>query len=482
MHLLRFRLLPVFLALFPSVFAAVHQGNGFKIGEVTSDSAVIWTRLTTHAEANWAGVTFVTPEIERAVQSGAFDWKMQLPAGKTLADMQGALPGAPGEVRVIVHAEKSESMIDTGWAAVRPAEDHVRQFPLRGLRSYTRYRVTVQSRDAKGAAGPTLEGGFTTAPAAGNSAAPTRFVVVTCGDYPRRDDPANGHRIYQSMLGLSPDFLVHTGDVEYFDKADPIANSPELARFKFNRLFALPFNRAFHQRVASYFLCDDHDILKNDCWPGQTYGSLTFAEGSRIFREQMPAPTGPLYRTVRWGRDLQFWMMEGREFRSPNTMPDGPAKTIWGREQKTWLYRTVAASDATFKVLLTPTPIVGPDRGNKGDNHANAAFKTEGDEIRKFIGGRKDMVVMNGDRHWQYMSVHPATGVREFGCGPSSDVHAGGYKPVPGDELTQKFFRLKGGFLSAEVRRTNGKPRMVVRHHDVNGAVVNEVVIEAAGR
>jgi alkaline phosphatase D len=251
-----------------------------------------------------------------------------------------------------------------------------------------------------------------------------------------------------------------------------------LARFKFNRLFALPFQRTFHQQVSAYFMCDDHDILKNDCWPGQTYGTLTFAEGSRIFREQLPAPTGPLYRTIRWGRDLQFWLVEGREFRSPNNAPDGPEKTIWGREQKQWFFRTVAASDATFKILLSPTPVVGPDRGNKGDNHANAAFRTEGDEIRRFIGAQKDMVVMNGDRHWQYASVHPETGVREFGCGPSSDVHAGGYKPVPGDEQIQKFFRLQGGFLSVEIGRDQGRPRMFIRHHDVAGAVVHESIIE----
>ena len=40
------------------------------------------------------------------------------------------------------------------------------------------------------------------------------------------------------------------------------------------------------------------------------------------------------YRTFRWGKDLQIWLVEGRDFRSPNNMPDGPDKTIWGAEQK----------------------------------------------------------------------------------------------------------------------------------------------------
>ena len=455
---------------------AVFQGNGFKIGEVSADSAVIWTRLTTQPEANWRGVAFLTPDIPRAINTGDFDWRLQFPAGRTLADMEGALPGAAGSVRVTLRPEKGAA-IAGAWTAVDPERDYTRQVTVSALQPATRYRVTIESRDVQGAAGPTLEGGFVTAPAPGANA-PVRFVVVTCGDYPRRDDPVNGHTIYRSMLKVAPDFLVHTGDVEYLDKANPIGNSPELARFKFNRVFALPFQRAFHQRVGSYFICDDHDILRNDCWPGQNFGALTFAEGSRIFREQTPAPAGALYRTFRWGKDLQFWLVEGRQFRSPNNIPDGPEKTIWGAEQKQWFFRTVAASDATFKVLLSATPMVGPDRGGKGDNHANAAFRTEGDEIRRFIGGRKDLVVMNGDRHWQYESVHPATGVREFGCGPMSDIHAGGYNPQPGDEKIQKFFRLKGGFLSVEIRRDENRPRMIVRHHDTEGVVVHEAVVE----
>ena len=42
---------------------------------------------------------------------------------------------------------------------------------------------------------------------------------------------------------------------------------------------------------------------------------------------------------------------EGRDFRSPNKMADGPDKTIWGAEQKAWFKRTVKESDATWKVL-----------------------------------------------------------------------------------------------------------------------------------
>lgn len=478
--LCRVVLVPGFLTLTAIASAAVFQGNGFKIGEVSPDSAVIWTRLTSRPEANWRGVAFVKPDVPRAEAAGEFDWKIQIPPGRTLADMEGALPGAPGSVRVTLRPDKGAAIAGQ-WVAVDPQRDFTAQVTVRSLQPATHYRVSVESRDAQGTAGPAIEGGFTTAPLA-SSTGPVRFVVVTCGDFPRRDDAENGHKIYRSMLAFRPDFFVHTGDVEYFDKADPIANSPELARFKFNRIFALPFQRTFHLQVPSYFECDDHDTLKNDCWPGQHFGTLTFAEGSRIFREQTPAPAGQLYRTVRWGRDVQCWLMEGREFRSPNNAKDGPEKTIWGAEQKAWFFRTVAESDATFRILISPTPIVGPDRGNKGDNHANTAFRTEGDEIRRFLGAQKNMITVNGDRHWQYESIHPETGVHEFGTGPSSDVHAGGFTPRPGDEAIQKYFRLLGGFLSIEVKRENASAAaMTVRHHNVNGGVEHTTILRSGG-
>jgi alkaline phosphatase D len=508
------------LLMAPAAFAAVHQGNGIKIGEVTADSAVIWTRLTTAPDANWTGVPFVEPSIDGkreglrtatdvARASGmsealakaekeakkdptavtqaqlrdivlAADWRSQIPAGRALAEMHGTLPGANGTVRVSLTPSGEGSPVETTWTIVDPRQDYTRQFKLASLKPGTTYRVRVESRDDQGKSGQVVTGQFRTAPAA-NVSAPVKFGVVTCGDYPRRDDPANGHRIYDSLHRMKLDFAVHTGDVEYYDKPDPWATSAELARVKWNRLFALPFQRTFHNSTPTYFTNDDHDILKNDCWPGQTYGSLTWEQGIGIFHEQTPSSPLP-YRTFRHGRDLQIWVIEGRRHRSANTDPDGPAKTILGAEQKAWLRRTIAESSATFKVLLTPTPIVGPDRGRKNDNHANIGFKHEGDELRRFLGAQKNLVVACGDRHWQYYSVDPETGTREFGCGPSSDVHAGGYVQSPGDEVMQKFFRLKGGFLTMAVESGGSGVQMIVRHHAVDGAVTHEATLDASGK
>ena len=393
--------------------------------------------------------------------------------------MEGAVPGTEGAVRVVywpVGVARIRAQ-QTPWTIVSATADFTGQLKLHDLQPGTRYGFEVEGR----AAGTQVtsfvcEGSFRTAPLP-DSPAQVSFTVVTGQDYARRDDRDNGHRIYPVMTRFNPDFFVHTGDSEYYDKAGPWATSVNLARFKWHRLYAMPYQRTFHQHVASYFMKDDHDTLKDDCWPGQTYGDLTWDQGLNVFLEQVPMGDKS-YRTVRWGHDLQVWLVEGRDFRSSNRAADGPEKTIWGMEQKQWFFNTVQASDATFRILISPTPLVGPDRAAKGDNHSNRAFAHEGQELRAFIAAQKNMVIVCGDRHWQYVSVDLETGVREYSCGPTSDTHAGGFSES-NRSPAHRYLKIAGGFLSVVIQRVEGKPRAVFRHHGVSGEVYNEDILTA---
>lgn len=443
---------------------AVFFGNGMKIGEVKQNSAIVWTRLTAVPELNFAGAKFNPMEEKEATMS------QQIPAGLVLDDMEGAVPGKGGKVRLTWESD-IDGAHSTDWKWVGIKKDFTLKFWLNDLSPATTYRLTLESRDARDNPGQTITGSFHTAPVA-KTIAPVRFTVVTGQDYPRRDNKVMGHQIYPHMLDLGLDFFVHTGDIEYYDKPDPWATNVELARFKWNRVYALPNQRDFHTQVASYFIKDDHDTLKNDSWPGQSYGEITWEQGLALFPEQFPV-NKKNYRTIRWGRDLQIWLVEGRDYRSPNDIPDGPGKTIWGKEQKDWFFKTVKASNATFRILISPTPLVGPDRSKKNDNHANKGFTHEGDELRAFVASQDNMYIICGDRHWQYVSEDPVTGAREYSCGPTSDVHAGGFSKDDESPM-HKYLNIVGGFLSVEIDRRNGKPVAVFRHHAVDGSVLNE--------
>jgi len=453
------------------------QATGFKVGETTDTSAMVWTRLTLRPARNpgngpmvmflykddgqWA--TYRHTSAHRAVIG------VRYPEGTTVADIADAVPGTAGETRVRYRAKGTEIWQQTDWQAVDPQRDFTRQFLLTGLTPGTRYEVCVDSRaDADAAAGQTLDGGFQTAPAI-DQPARIVFTVSTGQGYWSQDCPT-GYKIYGAMLDLDPSFFVHTGDIVYYDR---IAKTDELARYLWQATYSLPSNVRFHRHVASCFIKDDHDTWQDDCWPGMKSDKMhefTFEQGLRIFPEQVPMGDST-FRTQRWGKDLQVWFVEGRDFRSPNSMPDGPEKTIWGEKQKAWFKDTVAQSDATFRVLISPTPLIGPDRKNKRDNHSNDSFRTEGDELRRFIAEQENMVVVCGDRHWQYMSVHPETGVREYSCGPVSDLHAGGWSDDQYLPEYHRFLKVAGGFLSATCQRIDGQPTLAFRFHDVQGEV-----------
>jgi len=442
--------LPVPAQTSPSPGGLAHA-NGIKIGEVTSTSAVLWTRLTRHDEAldrldGW----------QEEWLPGEYPWRV---------------PGAAGELRFLFWPQRERGQARlTEWARAGEESDFCHQERIEGLRPATTYELEVQGRSGK--LHSSFRGSFTTAPAPGEGRKIT-FTVSTCQDFPRRDDRQLGHRIYRSMLTLDPDFFVQTGDTLYYDKPGPFAKDVATARYKWNRLYALPSLRTFHAAVPSYWMHDDHDLLKNDCWPGQSYGELQWEDGVALWDEQVPQSELP-YRTFRWGQDLQIWLPEGREFRSPNNMEDGPEKSILGEDQWRWLEESLRSSDATHRFYVSATPVVGPDRRNKRDNHANEGFTQEGERLRSLLSSIPGLVVINGDRHWQYHSIDPDTGLPEFGCGPASDAHAGGFRTDQQAEW-QPFLRIRGGFLSVTVEGEGA----IVRHHDVEGQVVHEVALGA---
>ena len=186
-------------------------------------------------------------------------------------------------------------------------------------------------------------------------------------------------------------------------------------------------------------------------------------------------------------RDLQVWFVEGRDYRSPLDQPDGPRKTIWGAEQKAWLMETLQQSDATFKLLISSTPMVGPDSSSKRDNHTNFnGYRHEGDEFFAWLAmsgiTNEEFFIACGDRHWQYHSIRP-DGYEEFSSGALVDANAilGSF---PGDpdttdpdgKIKQPFHspEASGGFLIISVAPVGGGARAEFRFYDENGKLLYE--------
>jgi alkaline phosphatase/alkaline phosphatase D len=455
-------------------------GMGIMVGEVTPHSALIQVRLT---------------------------------KGDKLVG--GDVAGTAGIVQFTLREDGSKATAETRAARASAERDFIARTAFRKLKPGTRYRCETRiGRDEKSLKpGPVAT--FRTLPGP-NNAAEVRFVVVTGMNYakfhgdnridkklhkkqnntslPRPyagPDKHLGYPALVSILKTKPHFFVGTGDNVYYDT--PVKGRaqtvPELRR-KWHEQFVQPRYRDLFATVPTYWEIDDHDYRKDDCDNTGSYKPSP-ETGKRLMLEQLPyGPVGDdvkTYRTHRVSRDLQVWFTEGRLHRSPNRMPDGPGKSIWGAEQKAWLKRTLKESDATFKLLISPTPMVGPDDLRKKDNHTNiGGFRHEGDEFFRFLKenglDKKGFSLVCGDRHWQYHARHPS-GIEEFSSGALVDANSRlGRKP--GDPkstdpkglikqiYTQK--RRSGGFLliTSTPTTTARRATLTFTFHDTKGNVL----------
>ncbi len=452
------------------------QATGIRIVEVQSDRATIWGRATRWSLPNLgdlASVHFAKENTKNPKQSS----QPILPADGT-AGLRFAVPGVDAELRVRYRPKEKGTWKETPWVEVHEPNDFSNLFALNDLTPNTSYDVVVESRaiPRQGSTATHLiistQGSFRTLPLS-NQAKAFRIAIGTCQEFEDRDGP-HGFDLYRTLLHRKVDAYFLAGDVVYYDA---LARSVPLAHYHWQRTYSLPTMLPFHRRIPTYFLKDDHDTYTDDSWPSQKHewtDSFTFEEGQRIFREQTGLPT-PAYRTLRFGKDLEIWCLEGRDYRSPNSQKDSSEKSILGAEQKKWLQTTLPQSNAKYKVVLSPTPIVGPDRENKKDNLSNSNFATEGKEMRSWLSQQPNTFVICGDRHWQYHSVDPQTGLQEFSVGPVSNRHAGGWKQEDFRKDYHQFLRVGGGYLELQLDYDGDQAKLKVLHLDPYGEIMHEV-------
>jgi len=443
------------------------------VGEVTQTSAIFQSRLC-------AFETLVYEDIHNA--DGIADTDM---------------PGVKGLAMFEISTDESfNQSIKTDWVESNEKGDFIVKRKVDGLDPGTTYYYRLLY--GKESSNPKISrvNRFSTLPPEDSSTS-TDFVMVTGSHLERfylgggfgrsssqgspaymKDDKYEGFPGFKTITGMNPDFFIGNGDNVYYDHP-PLneARTREELRAEWHRQFAMPRIQEMFSQVPTYWLKDDHDHRFDDSDTvnaNKKHGGLPSHElGVKTFLEQVPVvdpeeETPVTYRTIKINALLQIWMVEGRDYRSPNAMADGPDKTIWGETQKEWLKSTLLESDAVFKILVTPTPMVGPDDSHKIDNHTNLeGFRNEGDAFFKWLKKndflKKNFYIICGDRHWQYHAIHPS-GFEEFSCGAMVDqnsrmgVDPGGPKSTdPKAKIKQPFTSPvpSGGFLRVLVESGN---------------------------
>jgi len=422
-------------------------------------------------------------------------------------DAHGDVPGAAGVAMFEwVEADDNAKAARSEWLKAEPEHDFIVRTQLTGLKPGTTYYYRLFYGDGKPSRTSPIRS-FKTLPGAASTAA-VQFCMGSCMNYHKfmdgkkgkaggpitatAEDKRLGYPAFAAMEALKPNFFIGTGDIVYYDNIlnGPAQTLPEL-RGCWHEQFRFPRLISFFAKTPGFWSKDDHDFRFNDSDNGGNKPPAP-STGIEIFREQMPIHaaddrTSPTYRTHRLNEHTQLWFTEGRDYRSPNKTEDGPQKTLWGAEQKAWLMRTLKESDAVWKIIISPTPMVGPDDASKQDNHTNlGGFRHEADEFFKWLNDNsiKNLLTFCGDRHWQFHSIHPS-GVEEFACGALNDensrvgVAPGSKKGTDPEGLIKQPYTYPeptGGFLHV-ISHDDGK--LTVEFRDDHGEVLHTVVKSA---
>ncbi len=390
---------------------------------------------------------------------------------------------------------------------------------------------------------------FRTAPAAA-AQQDVSFISATCFNHSKVKDleeglwPVQGFRMFKAILRekaagrLAFDFAVFNGDTVYLDKQVPrYRERPayQLAdiRARYLDTYITPLAREFFAQVPAYFQKDDHDWRFNDAdpvfnptaRPPQSYSAVTKhyrgppgpGLGKEIFEEMHPLERdgdSPPYRAFRWGRGLQMWILESRECRYPNdpalgryqirgllAPQAGPTPNLkypeycgvpaedeeWGKKQFDWLLQGLKQSDADFKIIISPTPVFGPDQDYYVQLALNPILRKADNQVRRFRKeltrflealqkeNLKNVYFVSGDRHFifhsQYTTRDGKTSLQEFGAGPFADDIVPLGKVFYEDDRGKSALldsQLRSGFAHVQIKDASGNPRIVVEWYAID--------------
>jgi alkaline phosphatase D len=492
------------------------------------------------SQATKAGSGLVlAPAIITAAQA-----RPQLPCGVQSGDItsNSAILWSRSDraARMIVEYATTESFTNAqkiiGPAALE-SSDFTARLDLQNLPAGQRifYRVSWQDlRDLRVFSEP-LSGSFKTAPV---NARDVSFVWGgdVCGQGWGINPDFGGMKIYDAMHRLQPDFFVHSGDTIYADgeiKAEVKLDdgtlwknivTPEkskvaetLAEFRGNHRYNLLDEnlRRFNSQVPMLAQWDDHEV-RNNWYPGQLLDDpkytvksvdLLAARGRRAFLEYVPLRFDPLdpervYRAYNYGPLLDVLMLDERSYRGRNTPNNQTTMSedtqFLGSTQINWLKQRLASSRATWKVMASDMPLGLIVKDGKENFEAVAQSngpargrELEIAELLRFIKHRKlkNVVWITADVHYCAAHYYDPSKAQftdfapfwEFVAGP---LNAGTFGPGEMDNTfgpNVKFVGIpqgmkanrspKDGFQFFGAIKINGKTKaMTVSLYNLTGA------------
>ncbi|MBX5482132.1 MAG: alkaline phosphatase D family protein [Myxococcaceae bacterium] len=333
---------------------------GLQAGAMRKDSALLWTR-------------FVADAVPPGAVAKLWVWR----------DGRNA-----GEV-ILVHE-----------LPVEPAARGYAHVPVSGLAPATWYRYAFFVEADGAFIGRTVVGRFRTA-FPDDWDWPLTVAATTCTNFKFAPYVA-----LQAMAEEPADLFLHLGDMSYNDGAFYLSEYEE----RWQRTLRDPGYRALLPRMGLYATWDDHEISNNfDPEAMQATAPSQLADAKQAFFETLAVERGPndrLWRSYRWGRTAEFFVLDSRTERRPSTR-ESDEPIYLSPEQLAWLKQALEESPAHFKVLLNSVPMTNfppPLWGLQGDRWQG--YQAQRRALLDFIAARhiENVWFLSGDFHLGFVT------------------------------------------------------------------------------
>ena len=351
---------------------------------------------------------------------------------------------APTAIQVHWEVASDESMrklVDSGVADASSDWAHSVHVEPRGLEPDRWYWYRFLAGDAVSPVGRTR-----TAPAAGAAAARLRFAFASCQHFEHGYFTA-----YKHMLADDLDLVVFLGDYIYesslrrnqvrmHERTDePVTLDEYRARYAHYK--SDKDLQSAHHAFPWIVTWDDHEVDNDYANDRQEDGTppeeflLRRAAAYRAYYEHMPLPasmrpSGPamrIYSALGWGSLASFYLLDGRQYRSPHACPrkagggnevdprecvelGGPARTMLGAAQEAWLERQFTSSRAAWNILAQPV-LMAQRKSKSGDRQLVWSDSWDGypaarKRLLQSVAAHKlaNPVVIGGDVHMHFVA------------------------------------------------------------------------------
>ena len=322
---------------------------GVQAGSATSSSIHLWTVL-----------------------AGAGPWRLVV-----FADGSGDDPG-----EIIVEGPVGPVENDTAHVDVTYLPSSV----------WFRYCFVVDIEGDNGPIPRSAIGRFRTAPAEGELEV-LAFGGISCNNISYAPFDPLFHAAESAL-----DFFLFAGDTVYADGSKSIEDFRSVWR---NYLDDSSY-RAIMQSTSTLATWDDHEVDNN--WDPETMNPNVIQAATDAFFEHLPVRRDPdapdrIWRSHRWGKTLEIFVLDCRAERLPSTQGDNG--TYISTEQMEWLKNGLADSPCVFKLILNSVPITNmPLLFDLAADDSWVGYSGQREEILEYISNSIDGVVwLAGDFH-----------------------------------------------------------------------------------